>query len=93
VITDIRVYESDGLWAKPPGAVDVEVIARGGDGGSTDTYWGHEVTSTPGAKGVVTAVSLTAAELPDELHVTVGKGGRPDGRDGYVVIITHCEET
>lgn len=26
---------------------------------------------------------------PDTLEVEVGKGGRPGGRDGYALIVTH----
>lgn len=70
---------------------------RGGDGGgSTFTSAGcipqaaviaeRGASSRPGTLGVM---SYAAGDLPDMLEVTVGKGGRPGGRDGYALIITH----
>ena len=36
--------------------------------------------------------SIPAADLPELVSVEVGKGGRPGGRDGYALIITHLKE-
>jgi hypothetical protein len=107
----IRFFREDGTWFKPAGAVRVDVVLRGGDGGSpTGTRGGDgggaSYTSAliiptdsvlypdpAGRHGRFGVMSYAAEDLPDQLQVTVGKGGRPDGQDGYVLIITHLEES
>lgn len=106
---DIQYFGEDGTWVKPAGAARVDVVARGGDGGSAMGGKGGDgggatyidCLATPDAiashappgrsAGTLSVLSYTAGELPGEVTVTIGKGGRPDGRDGYVVIITHLE--
>ena len=44
-----------------------------------------------GGGGAITVRSIPAGNLPDEITVTIGKGGRPGGRDGYALIVTHLE--
>jgi hypothetical protein len=33
--------------------------------------------------------AIPADDLPDLVEVLIGKGGRPGGRDGYALIVTH----
>jgi hypothetical protein len=75
-----------------------------GDGGGA-TFIDHEripaawataetTANSPqvGNPGILGVVSFDAADLPDTVEVTVGKGGRHGGRDGYALIVTHLRE-
>jgi hypothetical protein len=44
-----------------------------------------------GEPGEIRVNSFDAGELADTVEVTIGKGGRPGGRDGYALIITHLD--
>lgn len=84
---DIQYFAQDGTWTKPEGAERVDVLARGGTGITFYTPDGEE-----GAQEIYSrlmATSFAAAELPDTVEITIGKGGRPGGRDGYALIVTH----
>jgi hypothetical protein len=75
--------------------------AGGGEGGGA-TFIDHEripaawataetTAKSPhdGSPGILGIVSFDAADLPETVAVEVGKGGRPGGRDGYALIVTH----
>ncbi len=138
---DIQFFAVSGMWVKPPGAVRVDIVLAGGDGGNL-TYAanttgpkavvvhggvGGGVGTGPagqssgatviggsgggashigdyprhasaaasshgsGTPGTLSVVRLDADDLPDTVEVTVGKGGRPGGRDGYALIIAHVD--
>ena len=78
--------------------------SAGGDGGGA-TFIDHEgipsawataetTAKSPhdGSPGILGIMSFDAADLPETVAVEVGKGGRPGGRDGYALIITHLTE-
>jgi hypothetical protein len=44
-----------------------------------------------GEPGEIRVSSFAAAAVPGTVEVEVGKGGRPGGRDGYALIVTHLE--
>ena len=81
---DIQYFGESGTWVKPAGAVAVDVMAMGGGAGSSGLVDGED--------GKMEAQRSLADEVPAELHVEVGKGGRPGGRDGYALIVTHLRE-
>jgi hypothetical protein len=85
---DIQYFDRSGVWTKPPRAVRADVILQGAGGGAA--FWG-QAALRPGKDGAITVQSIPAGELPAEVPVTVGRGGRPGGRDGYALIITHLE--
>lgn len=45
-----------------------------------------------GEPGEIKVSSFDAAKVAGTVEVTVGKGGRPGGRDGYALIVTHLRE-
>ena len=83
---DIQYFGRSGTWVKPAGAVRADVILQGGGGGAA---FRGQAALQPGKDGMITVSSIPADELPAEVTVTVGHGGRPGGRDGYALIITH----
>ena len=80
---DIQYFAEDGTWVKPPGAVRADVVLQGAGGGGGFWYGGH------GQDGEIVVRSLPADDLPGLVPVTIGHGGRPGGRDGYALIVTH----
>jgi hypothetical protein len=107
---DIQYFEVDGTWVKPPGAVRVDIVLKGGDGGNATDAGGGEgggatfidpvripasvaTARSPqdGNHGILGVMSFDAADLPGPVSVTIGKGGRPGGQDGYALIITHLD--
>jgi hypothetical protein len=46
-----------------------------------------------GEPGEITVSSFDAADVADTVEVEVGKGGRPGGRDGYALIVTHLADS
>jgi hypothetical protein len=56
------------------------------------SFTGVRSSESAGDPGTLSVMSYAAADLPDTVEVTVGKGGRPGGRDGYALIVTHLSE-
>jgi hypothetical protein len=72
----------------------------GGEGGGASSVYPSlipaDVAHAPSAehrRGHLGVMSYDAGTLPDRLQVTVGKGGRPGGLDGYVLIVTRLAGT
>jgi hypothetical protein len=69
----------------------------GPPGGFTAAHLGSRLSPngyvvSNGEPGEIRASSFDADDLPETVEVTVGKGGRPGGRDGYALIVTHLAE-
>ena len=79
------------------GAVMNGAGGAGGRGGATVADVGPRLSACGSIGtsdlGELKAVFYPADSLPDVMPVEVGKGGRPGGRDGYALIVTHLEET
>lgn len=84
---DIQFFGTSGTWVKPPLAVRVDIVLKGGEAGAVPVL-GVNV----GQAGELLAQSYAASDLPDRVEVEVGKGGRPGGRDGYALIVTHLAD-
>jgi hypothetical protein len=78
--------------------------SQGGDGGGASfTRLASEVIPTAGSvvpasgvsptSGRLGVLSYDADDLPAKVEVEVGKGGRPGGRDGYALIVTHLDDS
>ena len=95
---DIQYFAEDGTWVKPAGAARVDVIVQGGQaGGSTRADLGRRVNPngivcSNGETGEIRVSSWDADDLDDLVPVEVGKGGRPGGRDGYALVVTHLAQ-
>ena len=73
------------------------MTGAGGRGGATVADVGPRLSACgwigTSDLGELKAVFYPADSLPDVMPVEVGKGGRPGGRDGYALIVTHLQET
>ena len=49
------------------------------------------ILASNGEAGEIRVSSWAADDLDDMVEVTIGRGGRPGGRDGYALIITHLD--
>ena len=85
---DIQYFGQDGTWSKPPGATVVDIILRGAGAGASL----HVGQWIPGEDGQLTVQRLSADELADEETVEIGRPGRPRGRAGYALIVTHLAD-
>ena len=94
---DIQYFAEDGTWVKPPGAVRADIVLQaGGGGGATGISYATDagtagLTYPGGEDGGIRVQSISAGELPDEVAVVVGYGGRPGGQPGYALIVTHLD--
>jgi hypothetical protein len=115
----IEYFPVSGTWTKPPGAIRVDIVLAGGDGGNAMEFDGESLggecggnsgigyvpnpnavasftsvrsSESAGDPGTLSVMSYAAADLPEALEVEVGKGGRPGGRDGYALLVTHLTE-
>ena len=89
---DIQYFAGDGTWVKPARAVRADIVLQAAGGGAAhvtaDGLQGG-VHVRGGRDGEIKVQSIPASLLPDLVSVEIGKGGRPGGRDGYVLVITH----
>lgn len=70
-----RIYRQSGVWLKPDGLVKVIVMVRGGGGGGGHA-WGNLAGGGGGGGGEAIA-EIMAADLGQNVPVTVGNGGAP----------------
>ena len=79
---DIRYFDSDGIWVRPERATAIDVLVQAGGGGGYGAR---------GKDGQMSVERIYAPDIPPTMAVTIGRGGRPGGRDGYVLVVTHIE--
>lgn len=89
----MQFFRESGTWHRPEGAVRVEVMAKGGDAGSSV---GPDGKIIPGQEGEVVITMLTAEEAGESAPIEIGKGGAggghaPGGTDGYMVVVTYFD--
>ena len=90
-VPDIQYFSASGLWVKPEHATRVDVVLQGAGGGGGLNPDGYICSN--GESGDIRVSSFPADALPGEVEVTVGKGGRHGGRDGYALIVTHMDSS
>jgi hypothetical protein len=83
---DMQYFDQDGTWVKPSGAIRADVVLQAGGGGAAMR---GQLVRRPGKDGEIAVMSFPADDLPEVADITVGKGGRPGGQDGYVLVVTH----
>jgi hypothetical protein len=81
-----------GGQAAPLAGVRMPIV--GPPGGFTTAHLGNRVNvngivCSNGNPGDTQVSSWNADEIEDTVEVEVGNGGRPGGRDGYALIVTH----
>lgn len=81
---DIQYFGSDGTWVRPDRAAAVDVLVQAGGGGAAPGVDGED--------GEITVKRLYAPDIPPTVDIEIGKGGRPGGRDGYALIVTHLAD-
>lgn len=82
---DIQYFGHDGTWVRPEHASAVDVIAQAGGGGAGPN-------GERGEDGALHVKRFYAPKVPPTMQIEIGKGGRPGGRDGYVLVVTHLAE-
>ena len=78
---DIQYFGADGTWIRPERAAAIDVLVQAGGGGAAP--------GVNGADGELAVKRFYAPEIPPTMDIQIGKGGRPGGRDGYVLVVTH----
>lgn len=83
------------------GAMEFDGSSFGGEGGGNShigyvpnpnahaSFTAVHGQPSGGDSGTLSVMSYAAGDLPATLEVEVGKGGRPGGRDGYALVVTH----
>ncbi|SRR5260370_15034750 len=87
---DMQYFGADGTWVKPEGAIRADVVLQGAGAGAAMC---GQLACRPGQDGEIAVHSFPADQLPEAVDIIIGKGGRPGGQDGYVLVITHREKT
>ncbi|MFC3816583.1 hypothetical protein [Lysobacter sp. GCM10012299] len=76
----VQIFEDNGTYLKPAGAVSVEfILISGGNGGSSGQVSDPGVVAkggNGGAGGAITRMKLPASMVNDSCAVVVGKGGK-----------------
>lgn len=71
------VYENDGTWRKPSaGTVAQVVVIGGGGGGGASANPEADAGGSGGAGGAMSVAWFPFDDLPDEVDIEVGQGGR-----------------
>jgi hypothetical protein len=85
---DIQYFAKSGVWVKPPAAVRVDVFLYGAGGGAGQIMGVGPVglTRRDGQSGEMLCNSFDASQLPEQVDVHVGKGGRGGGSSASFVL-------
>jgi hypothetical protein len=73
---DIQYFAESGTWRKLARAVRVDMLLQAAGSGGGIAVVGHLPATADGEDGHLIARSFWAHDLPDEVAVEVGKGGR-----------------
>ena len=79
---DIQYFGRDGTWVRPERSAAVDVLVQAGGAGASST-------GQRGEDGGVAVKRFYAPDIPPTVDIEIGRGGRPGGRDGYVLVVTH----
>ena len=67
---DMQCFSESGTWHRPPRAVSVEVVIKGGNGGNSI---GEGDRIIPGTEGELVIKEFAAAQLPETAEVHIGE--------------------
>jgi hypothetical protein len=71
------IYESDGTWVKPDGGTIAQVVViGGGGGGGAAAASDADAGGSGGSGGAMSTAWFPFTDLPDEVDIKVGQGGR-----------------